>query len=800
MAPALVRAGAQPRICFVTTDFVAVIRNGGIGTHFWLLSRVLAERGWDVHVLFCGGVDDELAMRDMPGLMAAEGITFTWLEDLPKPPWVDIASYGDGDHTLLLSQRALEALKQLHSQDHFDIIEFPDWGALGFRAVQAKRAGSALTNAALAVKLHSTTDWQRRGNLAHRKSAWELKTEWCERYAFEHADIQLSPSHYMVADTRDAGWHVRDDVIVAYPFPGPEEASVVQSKSVRELVFFGRLERRKGLDVFLAALERLPVELPVLFLGRDTFVDGRRATEMIRERMGARPYRVEAELDRTAALATLRVEGRLAVIASQSETFGFTVAECVANQIPFIAARVGGIPEVLRHSVASERWLFEPTVTGLTAVLEERLRADEAEECNLRREAAAASDHESWNNDVERSYREAAEVAKAKSDPPALDEPPTVSVAVTHYNHGEYLPAALASLAAQTRPPDEVFVIDDGSTDAASRRVFERERQAYPQWTFLSQDNTGPGSARNRCLGLAAGRFFLPFDSDNIATPHLVESLVAAAKKNSGQAATACQALAFIDESDIDAGTFAFRYAPTGGPRILAGVENLFGDTCALFQSAALRAVGGFETERTSPHEDWETMTKLAFGGYDIDVVPAPLFYYRTVAAGRLQSLTADPAHAYQLRQRMVRRFLADVKLERDERVALWECLIAFAQPSEEVARLQLMHDEVAEWAQQALADANAWHDQHLADANAWHEQHLAEHDAWREAQLEDTRAFLQGKLDEAWSRAEVAERELRSSRTPIVPLRDLWAQTLSRTARGGRSRMKRALQRWPST
>ena len=265
----------------------------------------------------------------------------------------------------VLSEHALEALEALHAEHHFDLIEFPDWRALGLRPIQAKAAGDALLDVPLAVKLHSTTQWQREGNLRQRSAPRDLKMEFCERHAFERADVQLSPSRYMLDYTRRADWAIRDDAAVAYPYPDPEPELAAQVPEVRELVFFGRLERRKGLHLFLDALDSVEPDMPALFLGKDTLIGGDKASELIAERLGDRPHRIETELDREGALAELRRGDRLAVIPSLSETFGFTVAECVANRIPFLAAARGGIPEVVDHPNGRERWLFEPTVEGL---------------------------------------------------------------------------------------------------------------------------------------------------------------------------------------------------------------------------------------------------------------------------------------------------------------------------------------------------------------------------------------------------------------------------------------------------
>ncbi len=749
------------RICFVTDDFAGIIRNGGIGTHFLLMSRLLARRGWGVHVVFCGPADDEQAIVAVPTRLAEDGISFTWLDAAPAPAWHGLPHFGDGMGTLVTSQHAFEVLEVLHAEQRFDIIEFSDWRALGFRAVQAKRSGIAFADTRLAVKLHSPTEWQRRGNLLNRQSPWELKVEYCERYAFEHADLQLSPSHYMLADTSEQGWDVREDAVVAYPFPhrhrkeGPPKAA-----EVSELVFFGRLERRKGLDLFLAALDTLPGDLPVLFLGRDSYIEGRKATDIISERMAGRPHRIESGLDRDAAITELLRGDRLAVLASRSETFGFTVAECIADEIPFLAARVGGVPEVVAHDDARERWLFEPTAPGLAAALQARLASPADGERELRSAVAAACDPDGWNDRVESTYSDLAARPIIPSRAVAEAEA-TVAVAVTYYEHPEYLPAALASLAAQTRPPDEVFVLDDGSSEEEARRVFAEQEAVYPEWTFVRQENAGPGAARNACLARSRSAYFLPFDSDNIASPALVETLLTAVLQDDRDAAT-CHTLAFVADDDIAAGRFVFRFAPTGGPRLLTALENVFGDTCGLFRAEALRAVGGFETARWSPHEDWETYTKLAFAGYRIDVVPRVLFFYRTEIGGRLEQLTAGPAEAHRLRRRMIYDLLADVELSRDERIALWECLIGFADPSHELEAVTRSHDELAEWAHRTLADAHAW----------------------RERQLEGVREWLTGKVDEATSRAERAEAELAAARARAAEARDSGA--VRSAVRGG--------------
>jgi O-antigen biosynthesis protein len=763
---AAAKSRQQPgTICFVTPDFAGVVRNGGIGTHFWLMGRLLARRGWEVHVLFCGGVDDEERLREAPAALAREGIAFHVLEDLPAPPGAGIRHFGGDDPMLILSEHVLEGLEALHAEHRFDLVEFPDWRALGLRPIQAKAAGDALLDLPLAVKLHSTTQWQREGNLQLRPAPRDLKMEFCERYSFEHADVQLSPSRYMLDYTRRADWTVRDDAVVAYPYPDPEPELAVQVPEIRELAFFGRLERRKGLHLFLEALDTVEPDMPVLFLGKDTQIDGRPASELIAERLGERPYRIETELDREGALAELRRGDRLAVIPSLSETFGFTVAECVVNRIPFVAARAGGIPEVFDHPEGHKRWLFEPTGEGLRDALTRRLSAPGAEEIELRAEVAAACEPELCNDGVEAAYRRFAS-RSPRPQVTRISDTATVTVAVSHYNHDRFLPGALASLAAQTRPPDEVIVVDDGSTSDAARRVFAEQEARYSNWTFVRQENAGPGVARNRSLERAAGTYFLPFDSDNIATPRLIERLLGAMERNPSRAATTCHNLAFVEDDDIEAGNFVFRYSPTGGSRLSACLENVYGDTCALFRTESLRSVGGFEAHRWSPHEDWETFVKMTLRGLEVEVLPQPLFYYRTDCGGRLQVLTADTALGFRQRTHLIDEFFADAELTPRERRDLWECLLAFDRFSSEGLNEQLKEQRL-------------WHDSQMADLHAW-----------RLSQLEELRAQLGAEVEAERSRAEAAEGELAAlaAITPRRLLRRAWRAARRRASRSSRS------------
>ena len=69
-----------------------------------------------------------------------------------------------------------------------------------------------------------------------------------------------------------------------------------------------------------------------------------------------------------------------------------------------------------------------------------------------------------------------------------------VSVVVTCFNLGAYLPEALESIYAQTFRDLEIRVVDDGSTDEATERVL---REAAGKVAVVRTDNRGLSAARN---------------------------------------------------------------------------------------------------------------------------------------------------------------------------------------------------------------------------------------------------------------------------------------------------------------
>jgi len=95
-----------------------------------------------------------------------------------------------------------------------------------------------------------------------------------------------------------------------------------------------------------------------------------------------------------------------------------------------------------------------------------------------------------------------------------------VSVIVPHLNQTEALDRCLASLAASTRRPDEVVVVDNGSV-----RLPESVCARHAGVRLAREDTPGPGPARNTGVAMSTGDILAFIDADCIAAPDWIATL-----------------------------------------------------------------------------------------------------------------------------------------------------------------------------------------------------------------------------------------------------------------------------------
>lgn len=202
---------------------------------------------------------------------------------------------------------------------------------------------------------------------------------------------------------------------------------------------------------------------------------------------------------------------------------------------------------------------------------------------------------------------------------------PTLSAILPNYNHGRYLPRALDALLAQSRPADEIIIIDDGSTDN-SRDIIARYAEKHPSIRPLPNDkNIGVIPTLTRGFNAARGDYVYFAAADDAVIPRFFETgLVALAEHP--DAGLFCGDLIMVD--GISGQQLGMR--PPVRPRLRAGFigarqfcellrrnDNFIPTGAALLRRDAVAWAGGFD-KRLSTFADGYLVRKVAltFGLY----------------------------------------------------------------------------------------------------------------------------------------------------------------------------------------
>ena len=179
--------------------------------------------------------------------------------------------------------------------------------------------------------------------------------------------------------------------------------------------------------------------------------------------------------------------------------------------------QIGPFDEELRHAEDLD-WVIRAIDAGLTVeplgdvVLERRVHADNA-----------STDEHAMQQGVLAALGRRARRRRPSGPPSDPAGSTTVAVVIASRDHGPLITEAIASVHAQSRPVDELIVIDDGSQDDTTAIV----RMAAPSARVVRQPPSGASSARNLGASMARSSHVLFLDADDRLAPLAIEQLVA---------------------------------------------------------------------------------------------------------------------------------------------------------------------------------------------------------------------------------------------------------------------------------
>ncbi|MFA4702005.1 glycosyltransferase [Pyrococcus kukulkanii] len=183
-----------------------------------------------------------------------------------------------------------------------------------------------------------------------------------------------------------------------------------------------------------------------------------------------------------------------------------------------------------------------------------------------------------------------------------------VSIVIPAYNSENTLWDTLNSLLAQNYPKDkyEIIVVDDGSTDSTyhiANQFKMRYKNNIRIRVFTKNENQGKGSAQNFGVNVSNGNYILTIDSDSIAPPNWIQTMVSSLKT--------CDVVSGVyyayNPSNIiekmQNALFISKFKYSKNPMVIAGTN--FG-----FKKSVFYEIGGFNEKTPSTTFDFVIRAK----------------------------------------------------------------------------------------------------------------------------------------------------------------------------------------------
>ena len=346
--PVIVPEGKRRTIVLVTQDYPPD-HGGGIATFNRDLAVSLAALGHLVHVV--------ARSEDLNRVDFEQGV---WVHRIVSRPH-DLTSEAKErripENIWNWSASAFGEVLRIAGHHPIDVVETPIWDCQG-------AAFMLLGRWPLVVSLQTSLHFWLEGHPELLEDG-----RWMESFGTPMLSLEreLMQKANVIRSISSA---IRRDIEAAYDFAFAEDQVVVSPLGLADLgrpaaehaapqitvLFVGRLEHRKGIDVLLEAIPLVLKEAPdVLFriVGDDTLPGpGKKTYRAAFERSGAGQgaVRFEGKVDE-AALNRAYAECDIFLSPSRYESFGLVFLEAMRQAKPVIGCDVGGMPEIISPEV-----------------------------------------------------------------------------------------------------------------------------------------------------------------------------------------------------------------------------------------------------------------------------------------------------------------------------------------------------------------------------------------------------------------------------------------------------------------
>lgn len=200
-----------------------------------------------------------------------------------------------------------------------------------------------------------------------------------------------------------------------------------------------------------------------------------------------------------------------------------------------------------------------------------------------------------------------------------MTRPCKVSVIMPCFNHGEFLPEAVASVKSIKRDDIELIVVDDGSTD--DRTCKEIDKLFEQGLKVIRQENKGPAGARNAGIRASQGQYIFPLDGDDRLRLGWMDYAIGILDSDPGVG------VVYGDAQCFGTRTHLWQTGPFDADRLLCWN---FIHASALYRRPVWEQNNGYdETRLIQGLEDWDFWIGALEHGWRFDYLATIFFDYR---------------------------------------------------------------------------------------------------------------------------------------------------------------------------
>ncbi len=612
-------------IVITTRELAGYNLSGGIGVYVDVHADWLVHQGYQVTVLTTAEFQDNH-------------------EDMVLPPQRSYRilplQVSEGFRTIQhnFSYTVYLKLKSLHAIQPIDLVEFPDYGGEGYFSIKAKRLLGEFSDVRLWVHghmtLHLCDSLNEEPPSIYRQAIYNI-----EQYCLTYADGVSVPS-------ADLGALYQKDVdrtyhIMRHPIPTfPDHTAVPQSlrsdTGVRVL-YVGRLEHRKGIDLLVKAMVRQLSHRPnvsLRLIGADTWwKDGSYRAYL----MSLIPSQYQYAFEFMGPLSREKLSGEYAgadivVFPSRFENWPNVCLEAMSFGKPIIASKFGGMREMLEGGAG---WIIDPFDSTEFDQALDRLVTDSEQRDQLAQKVRVKIETMAHlHPEIPHWFAQTPAVSQSQTE-----DRPLVSIIVPCYNAGATLKETLDSLVEQDYPHMEILLVDDGSTEPGFSDLLDRLGQQQLNVRVFHKVNSGLPGARNYGARQAQGKFIAFCDADDQLAPQTIRHSIDALTRHP-ELTLVYPIIHYYEGAEGYWGPQDL-YAPT----LLA--ENQ-GHAGIVIRRERFFALGGYDESFRYGWEDWEFLLRLAQSGDQGEVLPYPYYYYRVRHDSMVRTTSMQNRHRIQ--------------------------------------------------------------------------------------------------------------------------------------------------------